>query len=156
MPESAPASAQAEVAVDAHPDAVYALLTDLPTLTALAEETTAMSWHKGDSVRAGAVFKGKNRNGWRSWTTICTVTDAEPGRVFAFDVRSAGLPVAHWRYDIAAGDSGCRVTESTWDRRSPWFAKVAVYLTGVHDRASTNAEHITTTLRRLKQRAEHR
>ena len=155
MPESATASAHADVDIDAGPDAVYVLLTDLPTLTTLAEETTAMAWHKGDSARPGAVFKGKNRNGWRSWTTVCTVTDAEPGRVFAFDVHSAGIPVAHWRYDLAAADAGCRVTESTWDRRPPWFAKVAGYLTGVHDRASANAEHITATLRRLKHRAEN-
>ena len=96
------ASAQAEVNIDANPDTVYALITDLPTLATLAEEAAAMDWRKGDAVRPGAVFKGHNRNGIFRWSSTCTVTDAEPGRLFAFDVRYLGLPIAHWRYDIAA------------------------------------------------------
>ena len=84
------ASAQAEVNIDADPDTVYALITDLPTLATLAEEAAAMDWRKGDAVRPGAVFKGHNRNGIFRWSTTCTVTDAEPGRLFAFDVRYLG------------------------------------------------------------------
>jgi hypothetical protein len=100
------------------------------------------------------VFKGRNRNGRRRWTTTCTVTDAEPGRTFAFDVKSVVIPVAHWRYDLAATDGGCTVTESTWDRRPGWFRKPGGMATGVMDRDSANAEHIRLTLERLKARAE--
>lgn len=135
MNESGPASAQAEVTIDAAADTVYRLITDLPTL--------------------GAVFKGHNRNGSRTWSTTCTVTAAELGRTFAFDVRSAVIPVAHWRYDIeATGDGACRVTESTWDRRPGWFRVPAGWATGVRDRTSANAEHIRLTLQRLKEKAE--
>ncbi|CAN5423544.1 SRPBCC family protein [soil metagenome] len=154
MTQSGPPSAQADVNIGAAADAVYALITDLPTLTALAEETTAMSWHKGDSVRPGAVFKGNNRNGSKSWTTTCTVTEAVPGRVFAFDVRSAVIPVAHWRYEIDRTEDGCHVTETTWDRRPGWFRKLAGKATGVHDRDTQNAKNIAATLQRLKQHAE--
>ncbi len=149
-------TATADVTVNAGPAEVYGLITDLATLAELADETTSMSWHKGDSVRPGAVFKGKNRNGSKTWTTTCTVTAAEPGRVFAFDVHSMAIPVAHWRYDIAGTDGGCQVTESTWDRRPGWFAKIAGYATGVHDRNTANARHIKATLDRLKARAETR
>ncbi|CAM2894995.1 polyketide cyclase [Mycobacterium intermedium] len=152
-------SASATVHVDASPEAVYDLITDLPTLAALAEETESMEWRKGHNggvVRPGAVFVGHNKNGNKRWTTKCTVTDAEPGRVFAFDVRYAVLPVARWQYDIVATEGGCSVTESTWDRRPGWFRKVAPLATGVADRASANAEHIAATLQRLKQRAEER
>jgi uncharacterized protein YndB with AHSA1/START domain len=155
MSEPAPASAQAEVTIDADPDAVYRLITDLPTLASLAEEAEAMQWRKGDAARPGAVFRGHNRNGSRTWSTICTVTDAEPGRVFAFDVRSAVIPVAHWRYDIAStADGACRVTESTWDRRPGWFRIPAGWATGVKDRTAANSEHICRTLQRLKEKAE--
>jgi uncharacterized protein YndB with AHSA1/START domain len=78
MTDRGPASVEAEVTIDADPAAVYDLITDLPTLASLAEETAAMQWHKGDSVKPGAVFKGTNRNGSRRWTTTCTVTDADP------------------------------------------------------------------------------
>ncbi|MBI3214253.1 MAG: SRPBCC family protein [Mycobacterium sp.] len=152
--QGAPA-ASADITINASPQTVYGLITDLPTLAELAEETTAMTWHKGDSVRPGAVFKGANRNGKKTWTTTCTITAATPGEVFAFDVHSARVPVAHWRYDIVAADGGCRVTESTWDNRPGWFAKIAGFATGVHDRLSVNAEHIDATLRRLKARAEN-
>ena len=144
----------ATVAIGAHPEVVYGLITDLPTLAALAEEAVRMELCKGDSVCKGAVFVGHNENSGRRWTTKCTVTDAEPGRVFAFDVRYAVLPIARWQYDIVAADGGCRVTESTWDRRPGWFRKVAGKSTGVTDRAAANAEHIQLTLQRLKQRAE--
>lgn len=149
-------SAHSDVIVDAPPDAVYALITDLPTLAELADEATAMEWRKGHTaVAKGAVFVGHNRNGGKQWSTTCTVTDAEPGRTFAFDVKSLVIPVAHWRYDLEpTADGGCRVVESTWDRRPGWFRKVASMATGVSDRDGTNAANIQATLQRLKQRAE--
>jgi hypothetical protein len=146
--------ATATVQIDARPEAVYGLISDLQTLASLAEEAVAMEWCKGDSACQGAVFVGHNENGSKRWTTKCTVTDAEPGRVFAFDVRYTVLPRARWQYDIAGADGGCRVTESTWDRRPGWFRKIARRSTGVPDRAAANAEHIRLTLQRLKQRAE--
>lgn len=149
-----PASAQASVTISADPATVYGLITDLPTLAALAEEATAMEWTKGDAAQPGAEFKGRNSSGSKTWTTKCTVTHAEPGRVFAFDVTSLIIPVAHWRYDIEAVDGGCQVTELTWDKRPGWFRKPAGMLTGVSDRASANAEHIRLTLDRLKAKAE--
>ena len=103
----------------------------------------------------GAVFKGRNRNGGKSWTTTCTVTDAEPGRVFAFDVKSFVVPVAHWRYDIEPADGGCRVTEQTWDRRPGWFRKPARHRHRRHATARRpTPKNIELTLQRLKARAE--
>ncbi|OBH91099.1 MULTISPECIES: SRPBCC family protein [unclassified Mycobacterium] len=147
-------SVTASVQVAAGPDLVYRLITDLPTLASFAEEAVAMEWRQGDAARPGAVFTGHNESAKRRWSTKCTVTDAEPGRIFAFDVRHSMLPIARWQYDIVATDGGCRVTESTWDRRPGWFRKIAGKATGVPDRVAANSEHIRLTLQRLKQRAE--
>lgn len=147
-------SASADITIGAEPETVYRLITDLDTLADLAAETTSMRWQKGDSARPGAVFKGSNRNGSKSWTTTCTVTDAEPDKSFAFEVRSLIIPIAHWRYDIEGTDDGCRVIESTWDNRPGWFTRIAGFATGVPDRQAANTEHIKTTLQRLKNRAE--
>ncbi len=144
----------ATVQIEARPSVVYGLITDLPTLASLAEEAVAMRWLKGDAVRPGAVFTGNNENGGKRWTTKCTVTDAEPGRRFAFDVRHTVVPVARWQYEITATDEGCTVTESTWDRRPGWFTGLAGLATGVADRTGANAAHIRATLDRLKDRAE--
>jgi polyketide cyclase/dehydrase/lipid transport protein len=154
MTDSGAASAQAEVSINADPERVYHLITDLATLASLAEEARAMEWRKGDAAAPGAVFKGHNRNGVFRWSTTCTVTDAESGQAFAFDVRYFGVPVARWRYDITGADRGCRVTERTWDRRPGWFTKTAWIGTGVRDRDAANAEHIKVTLARLKEKAE--
>ncbi|MCT7661520.1 SRPBCC family protein [Mycobacterium deserti] len=154
MTEQPAASAQADITIDADPEAVYRLITDLPTLAALAEETHAMEWRKGDAARPGAVFTGRNRNGARTWSTTCTVTEADPGRVFAFDVRSTIIPVAHWRYEIVPQGTGCRVVEKTWDRRPGWFRTPAGWATGVKDRDTANSENIKRTLQRLKEKAE--
>lgn len=148
-------SATASVTIAASCADVYALITDLPTMAMLAEETDAMTWRRGDAARPGAVFKGHNANRGRAWTTTCTVTHAEPGRIFAFDVKHTIVPVAHWRYDIEPVDGGCRVTEQTWDRRPGWFRKPAGIATGVSDRTGANAKHIELTLQRLKAKAEH-
>ena len=147
-------SASASVDISATPDAVYDLVSDLDSLTQIAEETARMRWTKGSAAAPGAVFKGTNRNGWRRWTTTCKVTDADPGRCFAFNVSHALVPISRWEYDIEATDAGCRVTESTWDRRPPGYGKVAGLVTGTPNRGSLNAEHIQATLQRLKARAE--
>jgi hypothetical protein len=154
MRTSGPAAAGADVTIAASPDAIYALITNLTTLAELAEETHTMEWVSGTAATPGAVFKGHNRNGSKSWTTKCTVTAAEPGRVFAFDVRSTGMPIAHWRYDIAVTEGGCTVTEQTWDHRPGWFKPLAGLATGVSDRDTANADHIKVTLQRLKTKAE--
>jgi uncharacterized protein YndB with AHSA1/START domain len=145
---------KATVQIAADPQKVYELITDLPTLASLAEEANAMEWRKGTCVGEGAVFVGHNENKGKRWSTKCTVTDADPGRMFAFDVRHSVFPVSRWQYDIVANDGGCEVTESTWDRRPGWFAKLAGRATGTPDRAGANAEHIRLTLERLKRRAE--
>lgn len=98
MPDPDGPSVTVTVEIDANPDLVYGLITDLPTLASLAEEVVAMQLRKGDDVRKGAVFVGRNENGGRRWTTTCTVTDADPGRVFAFDVRSGIIPISRWQY----------------------------------------------------------
>lgn len=153
MTQTAP-SATGSVQINASPETVYKLITDLAALADCAEENVGMAWRKGDSAQPGAEFVGHNRNGARRWSTVCTVTDADPGRAFAFDVRSAVIPVARWEYRITPADGGCQVTESTWDRRPRWFVGIAGMVTGVKDRPTVNTEHIRATLARVKQRAE--
>ncbi|MBS9534807.1 SRPBCC family protein [Mycobacterium sp. M1] len=147
-------TATGTVQINAAPEAVYTLITDLAALADCAEENVGMDWRKGDSALPGAVFVGHNRNGGRRWSTTCTITDADPGKAFAFDVRSAVIPVARWEYRITPTGGGCQVTESMWDRRPGWFVGIAGLVTGVKDRPTVNAEHIRLTLERVKQRAE--
>jgi hypothetical protein len=148
-------TATGQIAVNATPDTVYGLITDLGSVGDLAEETVSVAFLDGASGPAvGVRFRGRNRRGVRRWSTVSTVTDVEPGEQFAFNVASFGIPVARWQYLIETADNGCVVTESTWDRRPNWFLGVGRLVTGVADRTTVNTQNIATTLSRLKAKAE--
>ncbi|WP_433272085.1 SRPBCC family protein [Actinosynnema sp. CS-041913] len=147
--------ASGSIDVAAPVERVYSLVSDLAGMAGVAREYAGGRWlGTADGPSVGARFRGSNRRGARFWTTIATVTDAEPGR-FAFEVKSLGLPVSRWQYDIVPSADGCRVTESTWDRRPAWFRPLTVLATGVRDRGTQNQRNIEATLARLKRTAEH-
>jgi hypothetical protein len=146
------------VQVDAPAARVWELVSDLPNMGRLSPENTGGTWRRGATGPAvGAVFKGRNRNGARRWSTTVRVTRCEPGRSFAFAVSSVlGVPVSEWAYDIVSeGEDRCQVTETWSDRRPGWFKTPAGLVTGVlhRDDAST-AENLEQTLRALKALAE--
>ena len=145
------------VQVQATPKAVWDLVSDLPNMGRLSPENTGGSWRRGATGPAvGAVFKGRNRNGRRRWSTTVRVTRCEPGSTFAFAVSSVlGIPVSEWSYDIRGEGEACEVTESWSDRRPGWFKGPAGLVTGVmhRDDAST-ARNLEQTLAALKRVAE--
>lgn len=148
-------SATGRIVVAAPPEKVYTLVSDPGALAGLAEEYSGHRW-LGDvrSPAVGARFRGSNRRGLRRWSTISTVTDADEGRRFGFEVTYLGLPIARWQYDIEPDGEGSAVTESTWERRSAWLKVPTSLATGVWKREVTNHENIATTLTRLKAAAE--
>lgn len=145
--------ASAHIDVAASPHRVFELVSDLSGLRNVAEEYASGKWLNAAGPEVGARFRGVNRRGWRGWSTVSTVTDCGPAR-FAFEVKSLGMPVARWQYDIEQTADGCRVTESTWDRRPGWYKPITALATGVKDRAVTNQRNIEATLARLKKAAE--
>jgi uncharacterized protein YndB with AHSA1/START domain len=153
MPDNAP-TITVETSVAAPADTVYGLITDLDAMAQFGEEVTAMKWAKGNAATVGSVFRGSNRNGWHRWTTTCTVSEADAGRAFAWNVSSLGQPIARWRYEVTPTADGCTVVESMWDRRSSLLKSTAHLLTGIRDRVGANEEHMRVTLERLKARAE--
>jgi len=152
---TAPTSISRSIDVDAPPDRVWALVSDLPGMGRLSPENAGGSWLRGASGPAvGARFRGANRSGWRRWSTLVTVTDCEPGRRFGFDVSSLGMPVAHWSYDVSPRPAGCSVTETWLDRRRAPMVMLGRLATGVGDRAAWTVSSIEQTLNALKRVAE--
>ncbi|WP_158879488.1 SRPBCC family protein [Amycolatopsis anabasis] len=150
-----PPSATGQIDVKAPAHRVYSLISDLPTMAGCAEEYAGHRWLDGaTSARVGARFRGRNQRGFRRWSTLSTITDADAGSRFAFEVTFLGFPIARWQYDLEPAGDGCRVTESTWDRRPAWLRYPTSLATGVWNRAETNTGNIATTLARLKSRAE--
>jgi hypothetical protein len=85
-------SATGRIEVNASPDRVYGLISDVASLGELAEETGHCTLLNGaTTATVGTKFRGSNRRGFRRWSTVSTVTDAHPGSQFAFEVASLGI-----------------------------------------------------------------
>jgi hypothetical protein len=148
---------RAEVAAPA--EAIYDLVADMPGMGRWSPECERVEWTRGTTgPGVGATFTGHNRNGRRSWSTHGTVTVADRGREFAFEVRSVfNLPVSRWSYRFEPAGLGlCAVVESTEDRRGRFMKTLGRLATGVGDRAERNRQTMTTTLERLRVAAEQK
>ena len=99
--------------IEATPDDVYAILTDLTRISELSPECYKAEW-EGDATEAvaGAKFRGYNDNGGRKWDAGCVVVSADPGKEWSFEVPGDDGRSTIWRYQIQATGSGCQVTES--------------------------------------------
>jgi uncharacterized protein YndB with AHSA1/START domain len=146
---------QVERTIAAEPKAVWAMVSDVTRMGEWSPETTGCEW-VGDATGpvVGARFKGRNQKGFRHWSTICTVAEAEPGASFVFDVKSGPLDVARWAYKFEATDGGCRVTETWTDRRKKIFELISRPIMGINDRPGHNRAGMETTLERLATAAE--
>src|SRR3954468_7348150 len=113
-------------AIAADPVVVYRLVSDVTRMGEWSPETTSCRWLDGATGPAvGARFRGSNKMGWRRWSTTCTVTQADPGRCFAFEARAGPVAVAEWSFEFAPDGDGCRVTERWVDRRAGWMVRMS-------------------------------
>jgi uncharacterized protein YndB with AHSA1/START domain len=150
-------SASVSIHIDAAPEKVYELVSDLPRMGQWSPECQRCEWVGGASAASvGARFKGHNRIGWRRWSTKGEVVVADPGRELAWDVTSVfGLPVARWRYVMhPKTEGGTEVVESTEDKRGRIMHVLGWLATGVTDREGHNTEGMRATLQRIKAEAE--
>jgi len=133
---------------------VYELVSDLPRMGEWSPENTGGKWLGGATGPAvGAKFRGTNRHGLAVWMTGVTITAADPGKRFAFDVATVGVPISTWEYTFTEDVDGCVVTERWTDRRPGWM-RTASMVTGVRDRTSHNRRGMEQTLAKLKAAAE--
>jgi uncharacterized protein YndB with AHSA1/START domain len=146
-----------EVSTDIKADAarLYDMVSDLPQMGRWSPENTGGRWRGGaTSPTVGAKFTGSNKSGWRRWTTSVEVTEADPGKRFAFKVTVGPVPIADWAYEFNANGATTTVTEIWDDRRPGWMEKVSAPMMGVPDRAAHNRANMEATLAALKQAAE--
>lgn len=121
----------------------------------------------GRAAYVGMSFVGHNQRGRIRWQTRCTVTAADPGRRFAFDVHQIGVKVpvlpisiASWEYTFEPVEGGTRVTETWTDGRARWpdfmARRVDKVVTGGRTFPEFQERNIAKTLARLKQDFESR
>jgi uncharacterized protein YndB with AHSA1/START domain len=134
---------------------VYEAVSDPRRLARWSPECFAtLVWSRRGGVPAR--FVGFNRRGPWIWFTTCRVVTAEPGREFAFDVTTFGMPVSRWSYQVTAVNGGTEVTERWLDQRGRGAHVLGRVFTGkvANARPEANREGISTTLGRLKRELE--
>jgi hypothetical protein len=82
------------------------------------------------------------------------VTEAIPGKRFAFHVTVTGVPIADWTYEFAQDGDTTTVTEIWDDCRPGWMDTLSGVVMGVPDRAAHNRDNMVATLEALKAAAE--
>ena len=146
---------EARVHIEASPETVYAMVADITRMGEWSPENTGGEWLDGaTSPAAGARFKGKNKRKG-GWTTKCTVTAADPGHEFAFDV---GKGDTNWRYRFEAAGDGTDIIESFDIVKEPgaigrFFTKVGTGLPW-SEREADMVKGMEQTLAKLKAAAE--
>ena len=147
--------AEATTTIAADPLKVYALVSDLPRMGEWSPENTGGRWIRGSTgPEVGARFHGNNKRGVLRWSTTVEVTDATPGKRFAFDVTYGPVPISHWEYAFEPDGAGCRVTESWTERRPGWMRLASIPVMAVANRAEHNRRTMEATLAALKVAAE--
>lgn len=98
--------------VEAPPEAVWALVTDIGRTGEWSPVCTAAVWDDpAAGPVAGATFTGHNTSGERSWQTRCSVLVADEPREFGWEVNDG---LVRWAYLLAPVGGGTELTE-TWE-----------------------------------------
>ena len=113
-------STEASIDIDAPPDRVWALVTDVQLPARFSSEFQGAELLGGATAPAlGVRFVGRNHHpAAGSWETTSTITVFDPLRVFGYDVEGAdGRPSASWRFTLEPKEQGTRLTQ--WMRMGP-------------------------------------
>ena len=148
-------SDSASLRIQATPERLYDLVTDVANMGRLSPECTGGRWLGGATgATVGARFKGSNKRGWVRWSTHNTVVAADPGREFAFDTSESGT---RWTYEFAPEADATLVTESREAFKDrPLISRVfsGLLLGGVEAHDDELRQGLLDTLERLKSAAE--
>ena len=135
-------------------DRVWSLVTDLPRMGEWSPENQGGEWLGGATGPAvGVEFKGRNKNGKRSWSTKVKVVEFDAPRKFAFALMVGKNSWCDWVYEVEPTATGSRVTHSWIDHRSKLMSRLGKVVSGVADRAAHNRANMEVTLDNLDKAA---
>ncbi|MBV8981203.1 MAG: SRPBCC family protein [Acidimicrobiia bacterium] len=143
---------QARVHVNAPPEKVYDLVSDVTRMGEWSPETVKCEWIDGASGPAvGARFKGTNKRKFARWSTKPTVVAASAPHEFAFATKET-----RWTYRFEpAGGGGTELSESfEMIEDVPLFVVLGERLMGIKDRKADLERGMQQTIDRIKRVAE--
>lgn len=123
-----------EIVIAADADTIYARIADVTTVGGRSVECRSCEWLPGAAPgTVGSRFRGRNRSGRLRWSRVCEVTEADPGRRFAFRVVPARFDPSRadsttWSYVLVPEGTATRVTHAY--RIEKWPARPLKWLYG--------------------------
>ena len=147
----------ATIHIDAPPEKVYAVVTDVTRMGEWSPETVKVEWLDGATGPVvGARFKGTNRKGLVRWSTKPRVIAADEGRDFAFVTETGGKELTKWCYHFEPDAGGAKVTESfEMINDVPGVITFAEkYIMLIKDRKADLEQGMRATLERIKTAVE--
>ncbi len=119
-------SGQASIHVNASPEAVYDLISDMPRMGEWSPECYRCEWVDDDGPAVGTRFKGHNRIGPMRWSAGGRIAVADRGREFAFvTLYKDRREETRWHYRLEPNGGGTDVTESYEFVWAPWYIRFA-------------------------------
>ncbi|MEO5832213.1 MAG: SRPBCC family protein [Nakamurella sp.] len=110
MTQTPPRTHQQSILVEAPPEALYELVSDITRTGEWSPVCTACWWDDaGEAGRVGAWFTGRNELPERTWETRSQVTAADRGREFSWIV---GGTFVRWSFTFEADGEATQLTES--------------------------------------------
>ena len=146
------------VHVDAPPDLVYALVSDVTRTPQFSPEVRLCTWLDGATGPVvGARFEAVNKvSRGPAWKNHPVITAARPGREFAFSRTEKLAGTLVWRYQLEPDGDGTRLTESYQVTRPVsrlgWFIIGRLY--GCRNRRGELRAGMDQTVRRIRETAE--
>ena len=109
----------AEVRIEAPPDRVWELVSDIFLMPRLSSELQEVAWLDGVTGPAvGHRFTGRSAHpAMGEWETVSTVVECDPPRRFAWAVGDPGHPSATWRFTLRPDGTGTLLEQ--WYQMGP-------------------------------------
>lgn len=118
-------TAEGTVHIEAPPESVWALVSDIHLLASLSQEVKAVEWVDGpiEPPALGCSFLGHNTHpNVGDWTTSNHVVSCDPPCAFGWDTGHADAPAASWRFELTPRAGGTDLRQ--WARMGPGWSNL--------------------------------
>lgn len=125
---------EASTWIDADPDRVWDLVSDIQLMPTLSNELQRVEWLDGvGGPRLGARFLGHNEHdAFGRWSTTSYIVSFDQPREFAWAVGDPDFPAASWRFRLTPRDGGTKL--SYWVQIGPARSGLSVAIESMPDK----------------------
>jgi len=142
----------AEIYIEAPPERLWALVSDIYLMPGLSTELQEVSWLDGVTGPAvGQRFTGRNANAaLGSWETVSTVVECDEPRRFAWAVGDPGYPSTTWRFSLRPDGAGTVLEQ--WMQMGPGRSGLNLAIDAMPDK---EAKIVFVRLREVEAAMKH-